>query len=158
MLLLSLFSLFLVIHPIASLATAFYNPRRPNCIKPAPRHLPKIEDCNLVIRQIRAQAEETHNRLFTVSRRMSSNIRMPTTWWDHTPRSTCAIHLDMIDRRSDASDEMRLIDVLRTAEEIIEECLTSREYEGWESTTGVSTFFADLWSLIQEGCFCEITY
>lgn len=144
--LLNLLSLFLAIHPINALATVFHNPRRPNCIEPAPRHLPKIEDCNRVIRQIREQAEETHNRLFTVSRRISSNIRMPTIWWDHTPRSTCAIHLDMIDRRSDASDEMRLIDVLRTAEEIIEECLTPREYEAWEGTTGVSAFFAGSWS------------
>ena len=146
MLLLNLFSLFLAIHPVHSLATAFHNPRKPNCIEPAPRRLPKIEDCLDVIRQIRKQAADSHNRLFTVSRRISSNIHMPTTWWDHAPGSTCAIHLDMIDRRSDASDEMRLIDVLRTAEEIIEECLSPREFEGWEGTTGVSASFADPWS------------
>ena len=146
MLLLNLLSLFLAIHPIHSLATAFYNPRKPNCIEPAPRHLPKIKDCLPVMHQIIMQAAETHNRLFTVSRRASSNIHMPTTWWDHAPRSTCAIHLDMIDRRSDASDEMRLIDVLRTAEEIIIECLTPREHEGWKATIGVSAFFAVLWS------------
>ena len=142
MLLLNLFNLFLSLQSVHSLATVGHDPRKPNCKRPAPRLLPKITDCLHVIRQIRTQAAETHNRLFTVSRRSSSNIHMPTIWWDHVPHSTCAIHLDMANNRLDASDEMRLVDVMRTAEELVEECLNPRINEGWHGSTGVSAFFA----------------
>ena len=47
----------------------------------------------------------------------------------------------MIDGRADASDSLRLNDVLRTAEEVIEECLTPRATEGWGGSEGVSPFF-----------------
>lgn len=66
-------------------------------------------------------------------------MRMPNTWWDHVPHSTCAIHLDMIDGRENAYDELRLDDVLKTAEEVIEECLVPRAKDNWPGTDGVSS-------------------
>lgn len=56
------------------------------------------------------------------------------------PHSTCAIHLDMVDGRLDASDLIRLEDVFRAAEEVIEECLVPRLAERWEGSEGVSPF------------------
>lgn len=123
----------LFIQPITSIPG-----NRPHCRIPAPRQLPKITDCLHVVRDIRIQNREVHNRLFTISRRRQSNFHVPTTWWDHVPHSTCAIHLDMINDRPDASDELRLEDVLKTAEEVIEECLVPRSTERWGGSDGVS--------------------
>lgn len=128
-----LLQILLFIQPISSIPGT-----RPHCRMPAPPQLPEINDCLHVIRDIRIQARQTHNRLFTISRRRQSNFHVPTTWWDHVPHSTCAIHLDMINDRLDASDELRLDDVLKTAEEVIEECLVPRGKDRWPGTDGVS--------------------
>lgn len=145
MLLLLLLQILLTIQPIDSHITARQLPV-PHCFHARPRApgLPKITDCLHVIRDLRSQAAESRDRYFTVSRRISSNMRVPNTWWDHVPHSTCAIHLDMIDSRPDASDEARIIDILRTAEWLIEECLTPRANEGWDGSEGVRTFFVPL--------------
>ena len=44
----------------------------------------------------------------------------------------------MINDRPDASDELRLDDVLKTAEEVVEECLVPRAKDRWPGTDGVS--------------------
>ena len=140
MLLLLLFQILVTVQPIVSLITARRPLPRPHCLRPAPPQLPNITDCLHVIRDLRLQAAETHDRAFTVSRRTSSNIRLPNRWWDHVPHSTCAVLLDMIDSRQDASDELRIMDVFRTAEWVIEECLTPRETERYGGSEGVSTY------------------
>ena len=138
MLLLLLLSMVLSVQLASSLTTHARAPR-PHCIIPAPPMLPKITDCLHIVRDIRLQNDEVHNRIFTVSRRRGSNIHLPNTWWDHVPHSTCAIHLDMADGRWDGHDELRLNDVLKTAEEVIEECLVPRSTDRWGGSEGVSS-------------------
>ena len=133
MLIFLLLHILLFIQPISSIPG-----NRPHCRIPVAPRLPKITDCLHVIRDIRIQSHQNHNRLLTISRRRQSNFHVPTTWWDHVPHSTCAIHLDMINDRPDASDELRLDDVLKTAEEVIEECLVPRAKDRWPGTDGVS--------------------
>ena len=123
---------------ITSIVVAAYAPK-PHCRLPAPPLLPKITDCLHVVRDIRIQNEQVRDRIFTASRRRGSNLHLPNTWWDHVPHSTCAIYLDMVNDRQDASDLLRLEDVFRVAEEIIEECLVPRLAERWEGSEGVSS-------------------
>ena len=123
--------------PITSLGAVALAPK-PHCRIPPPPLLPKITDCLHIVRDIRLQNEQFRHRMFTVSRRPASNLHLPNTWWDHVPHSTCAIHLDMIDDRLDASDLLRLEDVFRAAEDVIEECLVPRVTERWPGSEGVS--------------------
>ena len=145
MLFLLLLQVLLSALPITSFIAAAYGPK-PHCRLPAPLQLPKITDCLHVVRDIRLQNEQVRHRIFTASRRRGSNLHLPNIWWDHVPHSTCAIHLDMVDGRLDASDLLSLEDVFRTAEEIIEECLVPRLVERWEGSDGVSPIQALLHS------------
>ena len=139
MLLIILFQFVLyILDPVDCFTATPVSRPRPQCQLPAPRLLPKLTDCLHVIRDIRMQADRLQHRLLTISRREGSNIHVPNTWWDHVPHSTCAIQLDMVDRYPDGSDTLRLDDVLRTAEEIVEECLTPRPIERWGGSEGVS--------------------
>ena len=137
---------------ITSIVVPTYAPK-PHCRLPAPPILPKITDCLHIVRDIRIQNEQVRDRIFTASRRRGSNLHLPNTWWDHVPHSTCAIYLDMVNDRQDASDMLRLEDVFRAAEEIIEECLVPRLAERWEGSEGVSPILG--FTSFDSNCSCE---
>ena len=106
----------------------------PRCQNPVPRDLPKITDCNHIIRDIHQQAEESGNPHFTASRRHTANMNLPNLYWDHIPKSTCAIYIDMIESQAESTDTLTLRDVITAIDDIIVVC--SFPDHGWQLNEG----------------------
>ena len=111
---------------------------RPRCQHPIPKYLPEVSDCQHILDDIRKQARDTGNPLFTASRGHSSNMELPNLYWDHIPKSTCAVYIDLIESKFDSTDVLRLGDVLEAMLAIADECKlpdSNRQLnEGWDVT------------------------
>lgn len=63
---------------------------------------------------------------------------LPNLYWDHIPESTCAVYIDMIDTKFDATDSLRLSDVVEAMLTIANECEApdsdTQLNEGWDVT------------------------
>ncbi|KAL8717430.1 MAG: hypothetical protein Q9181_008329 [Wetmoreana brouardii] len=96
---------------------------RATCADPPPENPPKLSDCDHVISYLGRITRETGNPLYTASYREGSNIHLPNVFWDHLPKSTCGVKLDMVVGLEDASDALRLSDIAYAARTITDECL-----------------------------------
>ncbi|KAL8698966.1 MAG: hypothetical protein Q9201_006280 [Fulgogasparrea decipioides] len=96
---------------------------RATCAHPPSDNPPKFVDCEHVISYVGRMTKETGNPLYTASYRESSNIHLPNVFWDHLPKSTCGVKLDMVIGLEEASDELRLSEIAYAARTITDQCL-----------------------------------
>ncbi len=129
------FTLHIYLPLLLSLIPLIHTTAPPTCVDPPTQDPPKLSDCEHVIRHIQRMLAETGNPLYTASRRTHSNVHCPILYWDHLPRSTCGVRLDMAEGREDATDDLRLSDVAYAANLIMRDCLTPGRRavvtEGW---------------------------